>query len=154
MAFKIVLSDPKTGKSYKVETEDQSLVGMRIGEAFPGESLGLAGYRLEITGGSDKTGTPMRKEVDGSGARRLLLSNGVGFHAKKPGQREKKRIFGNKVGADIVQINMKVAKEGAQPLASILGPKEEKKTEEKPAEKKTEEKPAEKTGEKPAEEKK
>jgi len=131
MAFKLVVADPKTGKSYKLETEEKSLLGLKIGEKFQGDSIGLAGYELELTGGSDKTGTPMRKDVKGSTARRILLTKGVGFHAKKPGERRKKRVFGYKIGADIVQVNFKVTKPGAQPLDKLIAPA---KTEEAPKE--------------------
>jgi|ETN01SMinimDraft_4_1059930.scaffolds.fasta_scaffold102985_2 small subunit ribosomal protein S6e len=122
MTFKLVVADPKTGKSYKIETEDNSLVGTKIGETFSGESLGLAGYELEVTGGSDKTGTPMRKDVQGSTTRRILLSEGTGFHTDRNGERRKKRVFGNKIGADIVQINLKVVKEGSQPIDKLIAP--------------------------------
>jgi len=129
MAFKIVVADPKTGKSYKLETEETSLLGLKIGEKFQGDSLGLAGYELELTGGSDKTGTPMRKDVKGSAARRILLTEGVGFRAKKPGERRKKRVFGYKIGADIVQVNFKVTKPGAQSLDKLIAPAAEEKKE-------------------------
>jgi|TARA_Y100000034_G_scaffold115707_1_gene153198 small subunit ribosomal protein S6e len=122
MTFKIVVADPKTGKSYKIETDEKSLLGLKIGEKFQGDALGLAGYELELTGGSDKTGTPMRKDVKGSSARRLLLSEGVGFHTDRPGERRKKRVFGYKLGADIVQVNFKVVKVGAQPLDKLIAP--------------------------------
>jgi small subunit ribosomal protein S6e len=172
MTFKLVVADPKTGKSYKLETEEKSLLGLKIGEKFQGDVLGLGGYELELTGGSDKTGTPMRKDVKGSTARRILLTEGVGFHTDRPGERRKKRVYGYKIGADIVQINFKVVKEGGQPLDKLIAPavkegdapkegeeaaapaeapKEEAKPEEKPAE---EAKPEEKKEEAPAEEKK
>jgi small subunit ribosomal protein S6e len=155
MTFKLVVADPKTGKSYKLETEEKSLLGLKIGEKFQGDVLGLGGYELELTGGSDKTGTPMRKDVKGSTARRILLTEGVGFHTDRPGERRKKRVYGYKLGADIVQINFKVVKEGGQPLDKLIvpavkegdapkegeeaaapaeAPKEEAKPEEKPAE--------------------
>jgi small subunit ribosomal protein S6e len=62
MAIKIVVSDPKTGKTHQIETEAKTLLGLKLGEKFSGDSIGLPGYELQITGGSDKTGTPMRKE--------------------------------------------------------------------------------------------
>ena len=169
MSFKLVVADPKTGKSYKLETEETSLLGLKIGEKFQGDSLGLAGYELELTGGSDKTGTPMRKDVKGSIARRIILTKGVGFHAKKPGERRKKRVFGYKIGADIVQVNFKVTKPGAQPLDKLIAPAEKKEesgapkaeapaetvapAEEKKEEAKPEEKPAESKLDAPKEEK-
>ena len=58
------------GRSYNltVSGNNQSqFLGKRIGDVVDGIFVGegdktLAGYKLEITGGSDKTGTPMRSK--------------------------------------------------------------------------------------------
>ena len=122
MAFKLVISDPKSGKSYQKEFEQSGLlVGKKVGETLNGEAFGLSGYELQITGGSDKTGTPMRKDVDGIASRRLLLTKGVGYrsririkkdgkvwHARAgKGMRVKKRVRGNTISNELVQINLK-----------------------------------------------
>jgi len=141
MAFKLVISDPKTGKSYQKEFEQTGiLVGKKIGEKLSGEAFGLSGYELEITGGSDKIGIPMRKDVEGATSRRLLLTKGIGYRAKfkikkdgkiwydsePKGARKKKRVRGNTIGTDNVQVNLIVVKHGAHPLDKIFPPKEKK----------------------------
>jgi hypothetical protein len=103
----------------------------------------------------------MRKEVEGSAPRRLLLTKGVGFKPRFKGERRKKRVLGRTISADIVQVNAKVVKYGTRKLEDVIGaapakeeaPAEEAKPEEKPAEEKKEEKPQEepKPEEKPAE---
>ena len=63
--FKVVLSDPKTGLSYKIDATGAAagaLLGKKIGTEVDGAPFGLNGYKITITGGSDKTGTPARKE--------------------------------------------------------------------------------------------
>ncbi|MFH8120306.1 MAG: S6e family ribosomal protein, partial [Candidatus Aenigmatarchaeota archaeon] len=57
--FKFVVSDPETRKSYQIEVEQSKalgLIGKKIGEEFNGELIGLPGYVLKITGGTDKDG--------------------------------------------------------------------------------------------------
>ncbi len=158
MAFKLVISDPKTRKSYQKEVSGEGIIGKKIGEKFSGSVAGLEGYELQVTGGSDKDGFPMRKDVEGSVRKKILLSGPPGFHAAIEGQRKRKSIRGNTVSDDLAQVNAKVVKEGKNKLEKLFaGVKEEKKGEseekgeEKPAEEAREESPKD---EKPAEEKK
>jgi len=77
----------------------------------------------------------MKQDVPGQGRRRLLLSRTVGYKPIEHGKRTKKSIRGNTIAQEIVQINMKVTKEGAKPIDQIIAV--EKKPEgEKPAEEK------------------
>ena len=56
MAFKIVVSEKEL--SYQLEVDDgKQLNGLKIGEEFDGQIVGLDGYTLKITGGSDKNGS-------------------------------------------------------------------------------------------------
>ena len=60
--FKIVLSDPETGKVQKIELEEARavlLIGRKIGEIIDGTILGLPGHKIQITGGTDKDGLPL-----------------------------------------------------------------------------------------------
>ena len=121
--FKIILSDPATGRSYKVDATGPTagaLIGKRIGDEIDGGVLGLAGYTIRITGGTDKTGIPARRDLPGSARRRLLLSEGVGFHPVMHGERRRKSVRGNEISADFVQINAAVMKSGAKPLAEYF----------------------------------
>lgn len=156
MAFKFVVSEPGTKKSYQKEVEEDkaiSLVGKKIGDEFPGDAINLTGYTLQITGGTDKDGFPMHPSVGGSVKKRLLLVGRPGFHPKLKGQRKRKTVRGNTISTDIAQINCKVIKKGEKPLEGLIPAKPKEKKEEvketKTEEKKPEEKPAEKP--KPAE---
>jgi len=148
--FKVVVNDTKNGKSHQVDVgghHANSLIGKKIGDEVDGIFISLPGYKLEITGGTDKDGFSMRKDLPGMVRRRLLLSKSKGFNAKEKGKRTKKSVRGNTINQDIVQINMKVKKHSSKSIDDLLKtqekkeePKEEKtsKTEEKPEEKKEE----------------
>lgn len=159
--FKVVVSDPKSRKAYQKEVDQgqSGLIGKKIGEKVSGNNLGLSDYELELTGGSDKEGFPMRKDVEGTARKKVLLANAPGFHAKIQGQRKRKSVRGNTISPDISQINAKVVKAGAKTLDELIGAKPKEAKEEKAEGKKEEAKPAEakpeaeKKEEKPAEEK-
>ena len=85
-----------------------------------GSILGYKGYRIRITGGTDRDGFPMRPDISGPRKVRVLLSGGVGFHPReKPPSRAKKRrqkrrkkglrrrvtVRGNVISDAIAQIN-------------------------------------------------
>lgn len=134
--FKLVISDPQTRKSYQLEvemTKVASLIGKKIGEEFNGDIIGLNGYGLKITGGSDKDGFPMHPQVKGQVRKKVLLSSSPGFHPKIKGERKRKMVRGNTISEEISQINAKVVKSGEKPLEQILPTKKkEEKVEEKP----------------------
>jgi len=121
--FKVVLSDQKTGRAYNVDVSGGSagaIMGKHIGEEIDGGPLGLQGYRMELTGGSDRNGTPARKNLPVSGRKRLLVSGGVGFKPVMDGQRRRKSMRGNEITADFVQINARVTTYGDKPLEEIF----------------------------------
>lgn len=127
--MRIVISEATSGKSYQAELEkgkEVNIVGKKIGDELDGNLVGAAGYVLELTGGSDGSGFPMRTEVHGAAKKQILTSNGVGFHAKRKGERRRKYVRGNLFSADIIQINSKVKKAGATPLDQLF-PKTESK---------------------------
>lgn len=117
--MKIVISDPKTGKSYQKEItkgNENFLIGKKIGDKIDGSFLGLNNYVLEITGGSDSSGFPMRKDLIGTRRAKLLLTKGVGFRTNKKGLRKKKTVRGNTIASDIAQVNCKVVSYGEKSL--------------------------------------
>jgi small subunit ribosomal protein S6e len=156
--FKVVVNDTKNGKSHQVQVEGHhanSLIGKKIGDEVDGIFISLPGYKLQITGGTDKDGFSMRSDLPGMGRRRLLLSEGNSFKATENGMRKKKSVRGNTVSQDIVQINMKVTKHSSRPIENLIKSKEKsepEKKEEKP-EAKPEKKPKEESEEKPEEKK-
>jgi small subunit ribosomal protein S6e len=128
--FKVVISDPADGKSQFVELEENQavpLIGRKLGEVIDGAAVKLSGYKLKITGGSDKDGFPMRPNIHGGVRVGAILSEGVGFHPSKKGERKRKTLRGNVITDAIVQINMKV-------VEKPKGKKAEKPKEEAPAE--------------------
>ena len=139
--FKVVVNDIKSGKSHQVEVSGHhanSLIGKKIGDEVDGIFISLPGYKLQITGGTDKDGFSMRPDLPGSGRRNLLLSDGKGFHEIRDGMRKKKSIRGNTISQDIVQINMKVIKHSSRSIDQLLKTKEDKKEENSGEEKKKE----------------
>ena len=129
----------KDGKSYKKEvSENETSVFMnkKIDEVVKGDSFGLKGYELKITGGSDTGGFPIRKDVTGLGRKRPLVVSGVGARAKDKGVKQKKTVHSNLIGDDIKQINLKVEKAGKDDLVKVFGGGEVKPEEPKKEEKK------------------
>src|SRR3989449_8645701 len=102
--FKAVIADPKTGKAYKKDITGHyanALIGKKIGEDLDGLYVGLPGYKLQITGGSDKNGFPQGADPPGPRRERLLLRRGGGFQPARPGQRKEKAGPRQTVSPDI-----------------------------------------------------
>lgn len=119
--FKIVIST-KEGKSYQIEKDVPTFIGMKIGQKFDGSLIGLNGYTLRITGGSGKDGFPMRRDVPGTQRKKILTFGGVGYHPKKKNVRKRKSVRGNRISEDIVQVNVKVEekKDDVKPVEELL----------------------------------
>lgn len=128
--FKFVISDKKHSGQVEKDQKDCPILGKKIGDTFSADFLGLDGYELQITGGSDKDGFPMRKDIEGLMRKRFIISKGIGFHADKEGLRKRRMLRGNSIGEDITQVNCKVVKQGAKTLEELL-PKKVKEAEEK-----------------------
>jgi len=124
---KFVVNDPKTGKSYQKALEENPYLNRKIGDKVSGEEMGLEGYELEISGGSDKSGCPIRFDMPGFGKKKALLSSGPCIKVLSHGQRIKKTVVGNLINADIVQINLKVLKAGSKTLEEVFPKKEKEK---------------------------
>ena len=106
--FKLTVSDVK-GKSITKELKDSdanTLLGLQLGNETDASIVGLKG-KLKLTGGSDKSGVPMRNDIHGSARKYILLSKGVGLQAAEIGQRVRKLMRGNTVSEEIYQINCK-----------------------------------------------
>ena len=108
---RLIISDPSTGKSQKIELEDTRmtpLIGKKIGEVVDGAVANMTGYKLKITGGTDKDGIPMRPDIHGSAKSKIILSEGVGFHPKSEGERRRKVIRGNTLSSESKFINLSI----------------------------------------------
>jgi small subunit ribosomal protein S6e len=122
-APKLVLSNPADGTA-KTITLDPNVfrlfIGKKIGDEIDGSVLGYKGYRIRITGGTDKDGFPMRPDVSGARKVRILITAGIGFRGyekppskkkkrrqrrKKKGLRRRRTVRGNMISEAIAQIN-------------------------------------------------
>lgn len=121
--FKVVVSDPKT-KSYQFDVkgpEANKFIGKAIGQDIDGAVVGLAGYKLLITGGSDKSGMVMRPDLPGPKRKKILVATGVGYAPKANGMRRRKMMHGKEISPDIIQINTKVVEYGEKSIEEIVG---------------------------------
>ena len=121
--FKVVVNDPKDGKSYTVAVSGHhanSLIGKKIRDEVDGIFVSLPGYKLTITGGTDKDGFPLRQDIPGTARRRLLLSAGLGYRPTEHGKRKKKSVRGTVINPEVVQVNMMVTKPGAKPIVDLI----------------------------------
>lgn len=141
----MVISDPKSGRSVQrevKEAEAKKFMSKKIGETFKGELVDLTGYEFQITGGSDYAGFPMRKDLLGTGRKKILAVSGIGIKNSEKGIKRRKTVAGNTVHSNTAQINVKIVKEGKEEIfpkkEEIEHKAEEKKTEHKIEEKKAE----------------
>ncbi|MFX1328916.1 MAG: eS6 family ribosomal protein [Promethearchaeota archaeon] len=110
---------PGKGLSKLIEIDEKKFrfEGMKVGDTIKGGVIGFPNYELEITGGSDSSGFPMRKDVQGPVKKRILVSKrGIGYKPKRKGQKRRKTVRGNEVTHDMALINLKVIKYGEAEL--------------------------------------
>lgn len=134
MAFKINIGT-KDGKTYKLESEANSLVGKSLGEKISGKDVSedLEGYEFEISGASDSSGFTALESVSGQGKKRVLLTYGKALkkrpkkegkkkhsNMKPKGLRMRKTVRGKTITEDFSQINLKPVKEGKKSLKGIF----------------------------------
>jgi small subunit ribosomal protein S6e len=118
-------------------------IGKKIGDSVDGSFVGegdknLIGFKLQITGGSDVTGRPMRPDLDGGAIKSVLVTAGTGYKGKKyvkkngkvyiykkDGLRRRRKLRGNIISQDTRQINLKVLVTGKRTLGSIFGLEED-----------------------------
>ena len=131
MVFKVNISE-KSGKTWKLETESEELLGKALHDKLDGKEFypDLAGYEFEITGTSDKSGFTSSKDVEGVGLKKVLLTYGKGMHKKPKGDKKtgtkprglrlRKTVRGKVISEDTRQVNTKITKVGAKKLADIF----------------------------------
>jgi small subunit ribosomal protein S6e len=110
--FQLVVADPGTGTTYQEEIDGQD-ANRFLGRSL-GEEVEFEGLTLELTGGSDETGRPMREDVPGTVLRELLLEGGVGFEPTRDGERKRVTVRGAEIDDDIAQINASVLEGDAE----------------------------------------
>ncbi len=137
--FKAVIADPKSGKCYQNSISGHhanSLIGKKIGDEFDGIFVSLPGYKLIVTGGTDKAGFAMRRDIQGSRLKKILTAESTGYRSKsrhknkhKPlvhekGMRKRIVVRGNTISPDIIQINMRISSHGSKPIEDLLAEEE------------------------------
>ena len=104
--FKLNISDKK-GRTISKEVKEKDaspFLGLAVGSELDAALIGEAG-KLKITGGSDKSGVPMRPDIHGGARKYILLSPGVGLQTAELGQRIRKLIRGSTITEEVYQIN-------------------------------------------------
>ena len=120
------------GKSIIKELKDSDanpLIGLTVGQETDASLVGLQG-KIKITGGSDKSGIPMRSDILGGSRKRVLIAQGVGLQDSEKGLRKRRLLRGNRISEEIYQINTKFDGE-----IKVEEPKKEEKPKEAPKEK-------------------
>ena len=121
--FQVVVADPDTGATYQRSVDGQDanrFLGLSLGDEVDGGAVGLDGFTLEITGGSDETGRPMREDVPGTNLKELLLEGGVGYKQRKKGERKRVTVRGAEVAGDVAQVNVSIV-EGEGDVEAAFG---------------------------------
>ncbi|MFW9827012.1 MAG: S6e family ribosomal protein [Candidatus Thorarchaeota archaeon] len=106
---------PGKGLSKLVEIDEKKFrfEGMKIGDIIKGGIIGFPNYEFQITGGSDSSGFPMRKDVHGPVKKRILVSKrGIGYKPARKGQKRRKTVRGNEITPDMTLVNLKITKYG------------------------------------------
>ena len=122
--FQVAVADPDDGTTYQFDVEGQDanrFLGREIGADVDGGSVGLSGYTLEITGGSDDAGRPMREDVAGPDLKALLLDGGTGFNPSKEGERRRITVRGREVSDATSQVNARITDRGGESIEDLLG---------------------------------
>ncbi|MCI4367867.1 MAG: 30S ribosomal protein S6e [Thermoplasmata archaeon] len=120
--FKLVISEAAKSFARTVaDPQSAGFLGKRIGESVGGELIGLSGYTLKISGGSDRSGFPLRPDLPGGRQVRIYVGKGFGFHPPRNGQRKRRTFRGSAISEETVQINLIVEQKGPKPLAELLG---------------------------------
>jgi len=137
--FIAVIADPKSGKCYQSTISGHhanSLIGKKVGDEFDGIFVNLPGYKLVLTGGTDKAGFAMRPSADGGKLRTVLTAESVGFRSRtrhknkhkklrhETGVRRRVNVRGNTVTPEVAQINMRISSHGSKPIEDLLKQKE------------------------------
>ncbi|PSP74145.1 30S ribosomal protein S6e [Halobacteriales archaeon QS_3_64_16] len=130
--FQVAVADPNDGTTYQFDVEGQDanrFLGREIGADVDGGSVGLSGYTLEITGGSDDAGRPMREDVAGPDLKALLLDGGTGFNPSKEGERRRITVRGREVSDATSQVNARITDRGGESIEDLLGDDEDEEAE-------------------------
>ncbi|MCH7660897.1 MAG: 30S ribosomal protein S6e [Euryarchaeota archaeon] len=131
--FKVVVGDPETGATYQRDVDGQDanrFLGIDIGEEVDGSAVGLSGYSLTLTGGSDNAGRPLRSDISGPNLKQVLLTGGTGYKPKRDGERKRVTVRGREVSEEVVQINAKISSRGDESVEDLFSESADEDTDE------------------------
>lgn len=119
--MKIVFSDPKTGRTTQMQLDkdkEPMFLNHKINDVIDGAALGLSGYKLKITGGSDSSGFAMDRSITGSIKTKVLRR--VAKSGKLKGQYKRSTVRGNTVTNDTELVNTIIVEYGDKPAAELF----------------------------------
>ena len=123
--FQVVVGDPDTGDSYQFEVtggDANRFLGRSLGEEVDGGAVGLDGYTLALTGGSDTAGRPLRADFPGGSLREILADERtVGYRPEREGERRRVTVRGGEVTDEVAQLNATIVGRGDADVADLLG---------------------------------
>ncbi|WP_248516443.1 30S ribosomal protein S6e [Salinarchaeum laminariae] len=122
--FQVVVADPDSGRTFQREVDGQDanrFASRSLGDEVDGDAVGLDGATIELTGGSDDAGRPLRADVDGPDLKEVLLTGGVGFEPDHDGERKRVTVRGREISDAVAQINAKVVDAGGVDVAAAFG---------------------------------
>ncbi len=112
--MKLVYSNRKDGTSKQVELDESAkamLMNRKVGEILEGSTIGVPGVKLKITGGSDNSGFPMVKNLEGS--RKFSTLKTIKSSDRK-GEKKRQTVVGNTISVNTEQINAVIVEEGEE----------------------------------------
>ncbi len=124
--MKIVYSDPKSGRTAQVELAKEKagmVLNYKIGDTIDGGIIGLTGCKLKITGGSDNSGFPLERSIQGTIKTRTGRITATGKSAGTP---KMQTVRGNMISTDVEQINTIIVEYGEKSADDIFPKKEQK----------------------------
>lgn len=123
-SFAVVVADPDSGTAYQQSVDGQDanrFLGRAIGDEVDGDAVGLPGYQITLTGGSDDAGRPMHPAISGPSLTEILSTGDVGYKPQRDGERRRVTVRGNEISESTVQINATISEHGDEPVDSLLG---------------------------------
>ncbi|MFC4247273.1 30S ribosomal protein S6e [Natribaculum luteum] len=124
-SFTVVVGDPDSGMAYQLEADEQDanrFMGKEIGEEVDGSAVGLDGYTLEITGGSDDAGRPLNETVAGPNLEEVLMNERqTGYKPRRDGERRRITVRGREISDAVAQINASIVERGSTDVEELLG---------------------------------
>ena len=127
--FTVVVGDPESGQAHQLEADGQDanrFLGKSIGDEVDGGAVGLDGYTLEITGGSDDAGRPLSREVAGPNLKEVLMrERSTGYHPERDGERRRITVRGREISDAVSQVNVSITERGSGDIEALLGGDEE-----------------------------